>query len=64
MSSSNPGSSPIVPSEPQRVVMYSRLILPHPDFKFEELEGTSLPADLALIQLPNPIEFNGNMIYS
>ena len=53
MSNSGP-----IPSEPQRVVIKSRLILPHPDFKFEELEG-KLPADLALIQLPDPIEFNG-----
>ena len=53
--------SPIVPSEPQRVVMYSRLILTHPDFNFKELEETSLTADLALIKLPNPIEFNGNI---
>lgn len=54
-------SNSIVPSEPQRVVMYSRLILPHPSFSFEELEGTSFPADMALIRLPNPIEFNGMM---
>ncbi len=48
----------IVPGEPQRVVMTSRLILPHPDFNFEVL-GASLPADLALIKLPTPVQFNG-----
>lgn len=54
--------SGLISSEPQRVVMKSRLLLPHPDFKFEGLDGT-LPADLALIQLPNPIEFNGIIQY-
>jgi len=57
MSNSGP-----IPGEPQRVVIKSRLILPHPDFKFEELE-VKLPADLALIQLPDPIEFNGTQCH-
>jgi len=50
----------VLPSdiEPQRVVIDSRLILLHPEFNFEEKE-LKLPFDLALIQLPEPIEFNG-----
>ncbi len=47
--------------EPQRVVIDSRLILHHPDYNPAEMIA-SLPADLALIKLPFPIEFNGTKI--
>lgn len=52
----------IRPTEPPTVVMKSRLILPHPDFKFEDVAGT-LPADLALIQIPDPIKFNSYIFF-
>ncbi len=51
-------SSPVVPSEPQRVVIDSRSIFPHPEFNFEE-EEQKLSVDLALIKLPEPIKVNG-----
>ena len=44
--------------EPQRVVTDSRQFFRHPDYNPEDMEA-SLPADLALIKLPFPIEFNG-----
>ena len=43
--------------EPQRVVIDSRLLLHHPEYNPAEM-AASLPADLALIKLPFPIEFN------
>ena len=54
-------SSSNFPDEPQRTEIMSSLIIPHPDFNFEELGG-KLPVDLALIQLPKPIVLTG--IYS
>ena len=51
-------SFPVVPGEPQRVVIDSRLILLHPEFNFEE-EEQKLSVDLALVKLQIPIEFDG-----
>ncbi len=51
-------SFPLLPDEPQRVVIDSCFIHPHPEFNFEE-EELKLSVDLALIKLLNPIEFNG-----
>lgn len=55
-------SYPVVPGEPQRVIIDSRsLILPHPELNFEE-EEQKLSVDLALIKIPEQIELNGILL--